>query len=163
MVWKDTPDSSYEKAFIRDRYCLHCKQWIIYTTSHDCPTIYTITIDGALRGIVDRLYQLGIMPNYAWFELGRIDEFSQTYCIKIFVELKQQLSCEVLGELPAGWYYGWAEETNKICMIGYWDYQCYVGAMRAKERVNEVAAKFERFLIKRDADAVKALLLLTEV
>lgn len=72
-------------------------------------------------------------------------------------------TCEVLGDLPAGWTYHWNEDTNKICMIGYMDYQFYVGATRARKRVYEVTRKFERFLAKKDADAVKALFLLTEV
>jgi len=65
--------------------------------------------------------------------------------------------------LPAGWYYGWDEETDKICMLGYVDFECYVGVARAKERVNAVVRKFETFLKRKDPAAVKTLLLLTEV
>ena len=88
---------------------------------------HIVTVDGPLRGIVDRLYNLGIQPAEATYDLNCFD--FNVYCVKIHIPLNQQLNCEVLGDLPAGWYYGWDEETDKICMLGYLDFECYVGAV----------------------------------
>lgn len=160
MSQKDTSITLIENTFIREPYCVHCKQWTRNLTTHDCPIKHIVTVDGPLRGIVDRLYNLGIQPAEATYDLNYFD--FNVYCVKIHIPLNQQLNCEVLGDLPAGWYYGWDEETDKICMLGYLDFECYVGA-RAKERVRAVARKFEKFLSKKDPAAVKAMLLLTGV
>ncbi len=161
MSRKETSFEVLEKVFISESYCLNCKQWTGYIGSHKCPTKHTIWIDGALRGIVDRLYHPGIVPESASFDLNCFDRQSKMYCIKLNIHLKQHLNCAVLGDLPAGWNYYWDHDEDKICMLGYMDYKCYVGVMKAKERVYTVANEFEKFLDKRDREAVKAMLLLT--
>jgi hypothetical protein len=146
-------------------YCLKCREYVPLhlRDKHPCSSETIAVVDKEMIGIVDRLYNLGILLRMANYDLNCFDLQLNAYCIKIRIDLNKQLNCEVLGELPAGWYYGWDEETDKICMLGYMDFECYVGVARAKERVNAVVRKFEMFLKRKDPAAVKAMLLLTGV
>lgn len=130
--------------------------------NHPCPSDKIAAVDKEMTGIVDRLYDMGITPTCAVWTATKQSDDEIEYLLTVQIEIESQVCQPVLGDLPAGWYYGWDEETDKICMLGYLDFECYVGA-RAKERVRAVARKFEKFLSKKDPAAVKAMLLLTGV
>lgn len=130
--------------------------------NHPCPSDKIAAVDKEMTGIVDRLYDMGITPTCAVWTATKQSDDEIEYLLTVQIEIESQVCQPVLGDLPTGWYYGWDEETDKICMLGYLDFECYVGA-RAKERVRAVARKFEKFLSKKDPAAVKAMLLLTGV
>lgn len=130
--------------------------------NHPCPSDKIAAVDKEMTGIVDRLYDMGITPTCAVWTATKQSDDEIEYLLTVQIEIESQVCQPVLGDLPTGWYYGWDEETDKICMLGYLDFECYVGP-RAKERVRAVARKFEKFLSKKDPAAVKAMLLLTGV
>jgi len=154
---KDTSITLIENTFIREPYCVHCKQWTRNLTTHDCPIKHIVTVDDPLRGIVDRLYNLGIQPAEATYDLNCFD--FNVYCVKIHIPLNQQLNCEVLGDLPAGWLYCWKEGV--IHGLEYTDCRANLDAESAEEQVNAVVKEFEVFLDNKDSAATKALTLLT--
>lgn len=145
-------------------YCLECREYVPLhlRDNHPCPSDKIAAVDKEMTGIVDRLYDMGITPTCAVWTATKQSDDEIEYLLTVQIEIESQVCQPVLGDLPAGWYYGWDEETDKICMLGYLDFECYVGA-RAKERVRAVARKFEKFLSKKDPAAVKAMLLLTGV
>jgi len=145
-------------------YCLECREYVPLhlRDNHPCPSDKIAAVDKEMTGIVDRLYDMGITPTCAVWTATKQSDDEIEYLLTVQIEIESQVCQPVLGDLPAGWYYGWDEETDKICMLGYLDFECYVGA-RAKERVRAVAQKFEKFLSKKDPAAVKAMLLLTGV
>ena len=156
MSQKDTSITLIENTFIREPYCVHCKQWTRNLTTHDCPLKHIVTVDGPLRGIVDRLYNLGIQPAEATYDLNCFD--FNVYCVKIHIPLNQQLNCEVLGDLPAGWKYCW--DSNTASSIEYNDWLC-VTKDYAEARLKTVVREFEKFLDGRDAEGIMAMILLT--
>lgn len=145
-------------------YSLECREYVPLhlRDNHPCPSDKIAAVDKEMTGIVDRLYDMGITPTCAVWTATKQSDDEIEYLLTVQIEIESQVCQPVLGDLPAGWYYGWDEETDKICMLGYLDFECYVGA-RAKERVRAVARKFEKFLSKKDPAAVKAMLLLTGV
>ncbi|AEV68520.1 hypothetical protein [Acetivibrio clariflavus] len=145
-------------------YCLECREYVPLhlRDNHPCPSDKIAAVDKEMTGIVDRLYDMGITPTCAVWTATKQSDDEIEYLLTVQIEIESQVCQPVLGDLPTGWYYGWDEETDKICMLGYLDFECYVGA-RAKERVRAVARKFEKFLSKKDPAAVKAMLLLTGV
>jgi len=151
-----------EESYVKETYCLKCKRWRSGLKDHTCPIKYTISLDGYLRGIADRLFELGIPPKKAEYWLDCDDRQSKIYKVGLFVDLRDLLNCEVLGVLPEGWRYFREDNADgKICTIGYVDRGHYKGVLAAKQRIKEIAKEFEEFLDTVDSVTVNALLLLS--
>lgn len=156
-------DGILTNTIIAESYCLKCRKWTDEIVEHKCPKRYCIIIDGVMMGIVDRLYELGIIPNEAGFLLNCIDKKSKIYNVRLYIYLSKHLNCEILGVLPEGWrYYRGTDVEGKINMLGFIDRKHYKRVLNAKERVKEIAKEFEMFLDTIDRDLVNALLLLSD-
>lgn len=154
-------DDILTNTIIAESYCLKCRKWTYEIVEHKCSKKYCIIIDGVMVGIVDRIYELGIIPNEAGFLLNCVDNKSKIYNVRLYIYLSKGLNCEVLGKLPEGWQY-YREPEGKIYMLGFSDHKHYKGVFAAKERVKEIAKKFEVFLDTIDKNLVNALLLLSD-
>lgn len=139
-------------------YCMICRKWVNECVNHKCPIKHRALIDENMAGIVDRLYNLGIVPMMAMFNLDSTGEASETYNVNIIIDLCERLKCEVLGDLPAGWQYCWNE--GGIHGLEFTDWY-YFGVEDAEKRVSAVIKEFEEFLDSKDIAATRALALLT--
>lgn len=149
----------YIKVSQQKDYCMICRKWVNDGVNHKCPIKHRALIDENMAGIVDRLYNLGIVPMMAMFNLDSTGEASETYNVNIFIDIREHLRCEVLGDLPAGWLYCWKEGV--IHGLEYTDCRANLDAESAEEQVNAVVKEFEVFLDNKDSAATKALTLLT--
>jgi hypothetical protein len=157
---------SYDENNI-NMFCVQCKDWIDGDWSeHGCPSGYWVVADKEMVGIAERLYSMGITPMTAiWTatELGAWNDYEYQLTVKI--DIGSRISEAVLGELPKGWHYFWSTAPPikvDMHMIAYVEHWYNFGFDEsAEERIAKQIKEFEEFLETRDAEAVKALLLLT--
>ena len=109
---------------------------------------------------------MGITPLTAiWTttELGEVEDYEYQLTIKI--DVGTRISEAVLGDLPSDWHYFWSTAPPikvDMHMIAYVEHWYNFGFDEsAEERIAKQIKGFEEFLDTRDAEAVKALLLLT--
>ena len=140
-------------------YCMICRKWVNECVNHKCPIKHRALIDENMAGIVDRLYNLGIVPMMAMFNLDSSGKSPQTHHVTIHIALRKGFSCEILGHLPVGWEYHWNE--HRVHTLEFTDCQYYLDIESAEHRLSEIINEFEEFLNSKDAEGVKSLLLLT--
>lgn len=140
-------------------YCMICKQAITNSTEHECQIKRQVLTDPILVGIVDRLYNLGLEPVMAIYSFNSVGTVSDMYHPSIIIQLSTQIKCRILGELPAGWTYGWKD--GKVFTLDFNDGQSYTEVVDAMAQINAVIKEFEAFLDTRDVESTKAIMLLT--
>lgn len=156
---------AYDKNSI-NMYCLHCGTWIEGDWStHECPSEYWVVADIEMVGITESLYSMGITPLTAiWTTTELSDWADYEYQITIKIDVGTRISEAVLGDLPSGWHYFWSTAPPirvDMHMVAYVERWYNLGFESIKERVDSEIERFEEFLNTKDAEAVKALLLLT--
>jgi hypothetical protein len=140
-------------------YCMICKQAITNSTEHECQIKRQVLTDPILVGIVDRLYNLGLEPVMAIYSFNSVGTVSDMYHPSIIIQLSKHLKCRILGELPAGWTYGWKD--GMVFTLDFNDGQSYTEVVDAMAQINAVIKEFEAFLDTRDVESTKAIMLLT--
>jgi hypothetical protein len=115
--------------------------------------------DPILVGIVDRLYNLGLEPVMAIYSFNSVGTVSDMYHPSIIIQLSKHLKCRILGELPAGWTYGWKD--GKVFSLDFNDWCTYIDIVEAETRINTVIKEFENYLDTRDDVGTRAIMLLT--
>lgn len=149
----------YIKISQQKDYCMICRKWVNNGVNHKCPIKHRALIDDNMVGIVDKLYNLGIVPMMAMFNLDSTGKTPEAYNVNIIIDLSEHLRCEVLRALPVNWQYCWDE--GGIHGLEYTDCRDNLDAESADEQVNAVIKEFEVFLDNKDSAATKALTLLT--
>ena len=140
-------------------YCMICKQAITNSTEHECQIKRQVLTDPILVGIVDRLYNLGLEPVMAIYSFNSVGTVSDMYHPSIIIQLSKHLKCRILGELPAGWTYGWKD--GKVFSLDFNDWCTYIDIVEAETRINTVIKEFENYLDTRDDVGTRAIMLLT--
>ena len=140
-------------------YCMICKQAITNSTEHECQIKRQVLTDPILVGIVDRLYNLGLEPVMAIYSFNSVGTASDMYHPSIVIQLSTQIKCRILGELPAGWTYGWKD--GMVFTLDFNDSQSYTKVEDAMTRINAVIKEFEAYLDTRDVESTRAIMLLT--
>lgn len=140
-------------------YCMICKQAITNSTEHECQIKRQTLADSILFGIVDRLFNLGLEPVMAIYSFNSVGTASDAYNPSIIIQLSTQIKCRILGELPAGWTYGWKD--GKVFSLDFNDSQSYIDVEDAMTRINTVIKEFEAYLDTRDVESTRAVMLLT--
>jgi hypothetical protein len=117
-----------------------------------------VDTDTDFKGIVQRLYDMGIHAKSVTMGVSplfqRKDGMDK---LIIHIDLRAEKFVLALGELPSGWAYLW--DTKRI--IGYSETIPVITWAAVKEYATGIISEFEEFLDSKDAEAVKALLLLT--
>lgn len=150
-------------------YCMECREFVPVRDEHDCPSENFAAVDREMTGIVDRLYKMGITPMIAVcsaLEVGEVKDYD--YLLTVKIDIERRISEALLGELPSDWKYYWhtsPPENFELHMIAYVEHWYHYGfdGESAENRIGELIKGFEEFLDTRDCEAVKALILLTEV
>jgi hypothetical protein len=140
-------------------YCMVCKKIISNCDEHKCQIKRQTLADPILVGIVDRLYTLGLEPVMAIYSVNSVGTVSDVYHPSIIIQLSTQIKCRILGELPAGWAYGWKD--GKVFSLDFNDGQSYTEVEDAMARINTVVGEFEAYLDTRDVESTRAVMLLT--
>lgn len=140
-------------------YCMICKKIISTCDVHECQIKRQVLTDPILVGIVDRLYNLGLEPVMAIYSFNSVGTASDMYHPSIIIQLSTQVKCRILGELPAGWTYGWKD--GEVFSLDFNDSQSYTKVEDAMTRINAVIKEFEAYLDTRDAEGTRAIMLLT--
>ena len=140
-------------------YCMICKKIISTCDVHECQIKRQVLTDPILVGIVDRLYTLGLEPVMAIYSVNSVGTASDMYHPSIIIQLSTQIKCRILGELPAGWTYGWKD--GEVFSLDFNDSQSYTKVEDAMTRINAVIKEFEAYLDTRDAEGTRAIMLLT--
>ncbi len=139
-------------------YCMVCKKIISNCDAHECQIKRQVLTDPILVGIVDRLYTLGLEPVMAIYSVNSVGTASDVYNPSIVIQLSTQIKCRILGELPAGWAYGWKD--GKVFSLDFNDGQSYTDISEAMTRINTVIKEFEAYLDTRDVEGTRAIMLL---
>lgn len=139
-------------------YCMICKQAITNSTEHECQIKRQTLADSILFGIVDRLFNLRLEPVMAIYSVNSVGTASDMYHPSIIIQLSTQIKCRILGELPAGWAYGWKD--GKVFTLDFNDGQSYTDVEDAMTRINTVIKEFEAYLDTRDVESTRAVILL---
>ena len=140
-------------------YCMICKQAITNSTEHECQIKRQVLTDPILVGIVDRLYNFGLEPVMAIYSVNSVGTASDMYHPSIVIQLSTQIKYKILGELPAGWAYGWKD--GKVFSLDYNDWCTYIDIVEAETRLKEVTKEFEAYLDTRDVESTRVVMLLT--
>lgn len=140
-------------------YCMICKQAITNSTEHECQIKRQTLADSILFGVVDSLYNLGLEPVMAIYSFNSVGTASDMYHPSIIIQLSTQIKCRILGELPAGWAYGWKD--GKVFSLDFNDWCTYIDISEAMTRINAVVGEFEAYLDTRDVEGTRAIMLLT--
>ena len=140
-------------------YCMICKQAITNSTEHECQIKRQTLADSILFGVVDSLYNLGLEPVMAIYSVNSVGTASDMYHPSIIIQLSTQIKCRILGELPAGWTYGWKD--GMVFTLDFNDSQSYTKVEDAMTRINAVIKEFEAYLDTRDVESTRAIMLLT--
>lgn len=140
-------------------YCMICKQAITNSTEHECQIKRQTLADSILFGVVDSLYNLGLEPVMAIYSVNSVGTVSDVYHPSIIIQLSTQIKCRILGELPAGWTYGWKD--GEVFSLDFNDWCTYIDISEAMTRINAVVGEFEAYLDTRDAEGTRAIMLLT--
>ena len=140
-------------------YCMICKKIISTCDVHECQIKRQVLTDPILVGIVDRLYNFGLEPVMAIYSFNSVGTASDMYHPSIIIQLSTQIKCRILGELPAGWTYGWKD--GEVFSLDFNDSQSYTKVEDAMTRINAVIKEFEAYLDTRDAEGTRAIMLLT--
>lgn len=140
-------------------YCMICKQAITNSTEHECQIKRQTLADSILFGVVDSLYNLGLEPVMAIYSFNSVGTASDMYHPSIVIQLSTQIKCRILGELPAGWAYGWKD--GKVFSLDFNDWCTYIDISEAMTRINTVIKEFEAYLDTRDVESTRAIMLLT--
>jgi hypothetical protein len=146
-------------------YCMKCHGWVDDWGSHDCPSGYWVVTDKEMVGLASKLYAMGITPLSAvWTttEMGVWDDYE--YLITLKIDIGKRINEAVLGQLPEGWKYHWETITpdkSELHLLGYVEHWFNLGFESLTNRISYLIKEFEDFLDDKDADAVKALILLT--
>jgi hypothetical protein len=140
-------------------YCMICKQVITNSTEHECQIKRQTLADSILFGIVDRLFNLRLEPVMAIYSFNSVGTASDMYHPSIVIQLSTQIKCRILGELPAGWTYGWKD--GMVLSLDFNDWCTYIDISEAMTRINAVIKEFEAYLDTRDVESTRAVMLLT--
>lgn len=147
-------------------YCMKCREWLYDSSNHECADKILAVVDPDLRGIANRLYDMGIEPLTAMTSIMEVDKDSLLYKVNIMIDLGRRISEQVLGELPAGWTYLWetvSADHSEIYLINFFDYWRWIGFEpddTVEGFVGERIKEFERFLESKDCQAVRAIMTL---
>lgn len=145
-------------------YCLKCRDWIDDWGEHGCPSGYWVVTDKEMVGIAERLYSMGITPMTAiWTATELSTRKDYEYLLALKIDIGRRINEAILGELPKNWQYFWQTVTpdrSELHMLAYTERWYNFGFESVNERIEEIIKEFEEYLETRDADAVKALLLL---
>lgn len=139
-------------------YCMICKQAITNSTEHECQIKRQTLADSILFGVVDSLYNLGLEPVMAIYSFNSVGTASDMYHPSIIIQLSTQIKCRILGELPAGWTYGWKD--GEVFSLDFNDWCTYIDISEAMTRINTVIKEFEAYLDTRDVESTRAVILL---
>lgn len=142
-----------------ENYCMVCKKIISTCDVHECQIKRQTLADSILFGIVDRLFNLGLEPVMAIYSFNSVGTASDMYHPSIVIQLSTQIKCRILGELPAGWAYGWKD--GKVFSLDFNDWCTYIDISEAMTRINAVVGEFEAYLDTRDVESTRAIMLLT--
>jgi len=143
---------------VRD-YCVQCKKPVTDCAKHEHQIRHSVLADDVMLGIVDRLYDLGIATVMAICTFNRTGSAPDINHPGIIIQLSEQVTYEMLGELPAGWAYGWKD--GKVFSLDFNDWCTYIDISEAMTRINAVVGEFEAYLDTRDAEGTRAIMLLT--
>jgi len=135
-----------------------CKQAITNSTEHECQIKRQTLADSILFGVVDSLYNLGLEPVMAIYSFNSVGTASDAYNPSIIIQLSKHLKCRILGELPAGWTYGWKD--GEVFSLDFNDWCTYIDISEAMTRINTVIKEFEAYLDTRDVESTRAVILL---
>lgn len=145
-------------------FCMECKDWIDDWGEHGCPSECWVVTDKEMVGIAIKLYAMGITPLSAiWTatELGAWNDYE--YLLTLKIDIGRRISEAILGDLSEGWKYCWETVTpdrSELHMLAYTERWFNLGFESVNDRIGKLIKEFEEYLGTRDADAVKALLLL---
>lgn len=142
-----------------ENYCMVCKKIISTCDVHECQIKRQTLADSILFGVVDSLYDLGLEPVMAIYSFNSVGTASDAYNPSIIIQLSKHLKCRILGELPAGWTYGWKD--GMVLSLDFTDWCTYIDIVEAEIRLKEVIKEFEAYLDTRDVESTKAIMLLT--
>lgn len=95
----------------------------------------------------------------AIYSFNSVGTASDMYHPSIVIQLSTQIKCRILGELPAGWTYGWKD--GMVFTLDFNDWCTYIDISEAMAQINAVIKEFEAFLDTRDVESTKAIMLLT--
>ena len=142
-----------------ENYCRVCKKIVSNCDIHECPIKRQTLADSILFGIVDRLYNLGLEPVMAIYSFNSVGTASDKCHPNIIIQLSEGLRCEILGELPVGWVYGWG--NGLVLSVCFTDGCTYDDTEDAMKCLKKVIKGFEEFLDTRDIEGTRAIMLLT--
>ncbi len=142
---------------VRD-YCVQCKKPVTDCAKHEHQIRHSVLADDVMLGIVDRLYDLGIATVMAICTFNRTGSAPDIYHPGIIIQLSEQVTYEMLGELPVGWSYCW--DDGMVFSLDYNDWCTYIDIVEAETRLKEVTKEFEAFLDTRDVESTRAVILL---
>jgi hypothetical protein len=142
-----------------ENYCMVCKKIISNCDVHECQIKRQTLADSILFGIVDRLFNLGLEPVMAIYSFNSVGTVSDVYHPSIIIQLSTQIKYKILGELPAGWTYGWND--GMVDSLDFNDWCTYIDISEAMTRINAVIKEFEAYLDTRDVESTRAVMLLT--
>jgi len=142
-----------------ENYCMVCKKIISTCDVHECQIKRQTLADSILFGLVDRLFNLGLEPVMAIYSFNSVGTASDMYHPSIIIQVSNHIKYKILGELPAGWTYGW--EDGKVFSLDFNDSQSYIDVEDAMAQINAVIKEFEAYLDTRDVESTKAVMLLT--
>ncbi|NLY53970.1 MAG: hypothetical protein GX060_05020 [Firmicutes bacterium] len=135
-------------------FCTRCRQLV--DDDHECPIKHRVLLDATLAGVAGRLSDLGLKPAMATFHFANTT--ATTFNLSMSIVLDTQPNFAILGDLPAGWEYGW--DGDRVVSLEYNDCRTCSNSVEAEARLNEVIEQFEAFLDDKDVEGTKALLLL---
>jgi len=95
----------------------------------------------------------------AIYSFNSVGTASDMYHPSIIIQLSTQIKCKVLGDLPAGWAYGWKD--GKVFSLDFNDWCTFIDISEAIIRIITVIEEFEAYLDTRDAESTRAVMLLT--
>jgi len=142
-----------------ENYCMVCKKIVSNCGECECPIKRQTLADVILFGIVDRLYNLGLEPVMAIYAFNSVGISPDKCLTRVVIQFSEGLGCEVLGDLPSGWVYGW--ENGLVYSLCFTDCCTYDDAEDAMKCLKKVIKGFEEFLDTRDIESTRAIMLLT--
>lgn len=140
-------------------YCLKCGAMVNKKHNPDCLEI--ISVKRECKGIVDRLYSLGLRPTRAHWYNNLVNDTLE-HKLQIYIEIKNQFPYEVLGDIPAGWV--WYTHTvtpdddSPITILAYVETYVWWGSESITQRIKRILKDLEEHLDTIDKEGFQAVI-----
>lgn len=142
-------------------YCPEHKAWVYDSNRDKFPIKQLCVVDKEMRGVVDRLWAMGIEILMASSTATLMEATINIYRICISIDLRDRIDEWVLGDLPAGWKFYWETITpdrSEVYMLCYVEQYYWFGFESVEEHVRDVIKELEDYLDTRDAEGTRAIM-----